>query len=84
MDASVSATSFRAWSVAEPKLTPAARLEWALELAEEYFEGALPAVIYVHPLTAAETEVSVGIALVSRPEVGRFGYWFPVNQKQGG
>ena len=74
----MSTTSFWGWSVAEPKLSPAARLEWALALAAERFKEAVPNVVYVHPLTAAETPVPQGIAFVSRPAVGRFGYWFPM------
>jgi hypothetical protein len=69
--------------VAEPKLSPQARLEWALELAAEQFGVAAPKVIYVHPLTAAETEAPEGIDLVPRPEVGRFGYWFPLEENGG-
>jgi hypothetical protein len=72
------ARAFHGWSIAEPKLTPAARLEWAIELAGERFGSRVSATIYVHPLTVAETNAPVGVELVPRPEVGRFGYWFPL------
>jgi hypothetical protein len=77
------ATVFRAWSVAEPKIAPVDRLQWAMEMAREHFGKAMPPVIYVHPLTAAETQTPDGVELVPRPEVGRFSYWFPTNQERG-
>ena len=77
----MTATAFWAWSVAEPKMAPRARLEWALDFAAERFTGVVPNVVYVHPLTAAETPDLEGITFVSRPEVGRFGYWFPTGVK---
>jgi hypothetical protein len=72
------ARAFHGWSIAEPKLTPAARLAWAIELAGERLGSPVLATIYVHPLTAAETDAPEGVELVPRLEVGRFGYWFPL------
>jgi hypothetical protein len=69
--------SFWGCDIPEPKVPPAERLEWALELARERFGPACPAVVYVHPLTVVETPAPEGVELVERAEVGRFGYWFP-------
>jgi hypothetical protein len=80
MGSGMSATAFRAWSVPEPKLAPAERLAWALDLARKHFGEALPPVLYVHPLTVAETPAPEGVALVARAEVGRFGYWVPTDR----
>ena len=79
----MSATVFRGWTVAEPKMPPAERLAWALDLAAERFAGVAPSVVYVHPMTAAETPAREGLVLVTRPEVGRFGYWFPTQEIDG-
>jgi hypothetical protein len=76
----VRARAFHSWLIAEPKRSPKARLAWALDLASERFRGAVPTVVYVHPLTAAETKAPEGMALVARAEVGRFGYWFPTDR----
>ena len=69
--------AFRGFSIAEPGMPPAKRLDWALDLARDYFGPEVPPTVYVHTLTAAETPPRDGIALVVRDEVGRFGYWFP-------
>ena len=69
--------TFRAFSIPEPKVSPEARLEWALDLGRDRLDEETLVIVYVHPLTVAETPARQDVELRPRAEVGRFGYWFP-------